>query len=212
MWPCFREDSGSTLEFGARKAIECSKCHELFCGSLGDKNCESNADDGGLAYEVPKWSSRVRDCQRCSLFWVESLWFWSAGAEEAAVINRRPEPLKWNLCFPGTAAVVGQLKLRLAVITERPADHQGEAFREVLPGRWHTEARGGQHCASCSELNVGMWLHPGGTGVEGKQDSGKAAEARVLEEVQPQEQLELDSWGVHTGGKLAAPAYTLSSL
>lgn len=42
---------------GNGKAIECSKLGELFCGSLEDK-IERNADDGGLAYEVPERSLR----------------------------------------------------------------------------------------------------------------------------------------------------------
>jgi hypothetical protein len=35
---------------------------------------------------------------------------WSAGAEELDVINKRPEALKWNLCFPG---IINALQLDL---------------------------------------------------------------------------------------------------
>ena len=33
---------------------------------------------------------------------VKILWFWLAGAEESAVINKIPELLKQNLCIIGT--------------------------------------------------------------------------------------------------------------
>ena len=36
-------------ELWAKKATECSKHNELFCGSLEDKNVESSAEDEGLA-------------------------------------------------------------------------------------------------------------------------------------------------------------------
>lgn len=47
-----------TLGLWARKAAECSKLGEL-CGSLGDKNVESRADDRGLARAFPEGSLRV---------------------------------------------------------------------------------------------------------------------------------------------------------
>jgi hypothetical protein len=33
---------------------------------------------------------------------VKILWFWLAGAEKSAVINKIPELLKWRLCITGT--------------------------------------------------------------------------------------------------------------
>ena len=46
------------------------------------------------------------------LFWsLIILWFWLAGAEESAVINKIPELLKQNLYISGTV-YAGQLELR----------------------------------------------------------------------------------------------------
>ena len=42
---------------------------------------------------------------------VKILWFWFAGAEESAVINKIPELLKQNLCITGKIDA-GQLELR----------------------------------------------------------------------------------------------------
>ena len=39
------------------------------------------------------------------MFQIGNLGFWSARAEESAVINKRPASLKGNLCFPGTVDV-----------------------------------------------------------------------------------------------------------
>ena len=44
------------------------------------------------------------------------LWFWLAGDEESAVINKIPELLKQNLCITGT---IGAKKL--VMIKKRPA-------------------------------------------------------------------------------------------
>lgn len=42
-----------------KKSIELPKFGELFCGSLEDKKAENNAEDGGLACEVPESSHRI---------------------------------------------------------------------------------------------------------------------------------------------------------
>lgn len=62
-----------------------------------------------LACEVSKGSLKIS--QGDLLFQIKILWFWFVGAEESAVINKAPELLKWNLCFPGILNA-DQLELR----------------------------------------------------------------------------------------------------
>jgi hypothetical protein len=70
------------------------------CRSLED-NVENSAEDGGLACEISE--GRLKTLFRTNAIWiVKILWFWLAGAEESAVINKIPELLKQNLCITGT--------------------------------------------------------------------------------------------------------------
>lgn len=51
---CFVKDYGAILKLWTRKTIECSEFGELFCGISKDQNVESNADEGGLDYEIQR--------------------------------------------------------------------------------------------------------------------------------------------------------------
>jgi hypothetical protein len=72
----------------------------MLCRSF-EYNVENSAEDGGLAYEISE--GRLKTFLRAidSLI-VKILWFWLAGAEESAVINKIPELLKQKLCITGT--------------------------------------------------------------------------------------------------------------
>jgi hypothetical protein len=71
----------------------------MFCRSLED-NVENSAEDGGLACEISE--GRLKTLIRAvDVLIVKIQWFWLAGAEESAVINKIPELLKWNLCNTG---------------------------------------------------------------------------------------------------------------
>ena len=64
----------------------------MLCRSLED-NIENNADNGGLASEISE--GRLKTLIRAfAILIVKILWFWLAGAEESAVINKIPELLK----------------------------------------------------------------------------------------------------------------------
>jgi hypothetical protein len=64
----------------------------MFCRSLED-NVENSAKDGGLACEISE--GRLKTLIRAiTILIVKILWFWLAGAEESAVINKIPELLK----------------------------------------------------------------------------------------------------------------------
>ena len=64
----------------------------MLCRSLED-NVENSAEDGGLACEISE--GKLKTLSGPLLFWiVKILWFWLAGAEESAVINKIPELLK----------------------------------------------------------------------------------------------------------------------
>jgi hypothetical protein len=67
----------------------------MFCRSLED-NVENSAYkilDGDLAYKIPE--GRLKTLIRAiAVLIVKILWFWLAGAEESAVINKIPELLK----------------------------------------------------------------------------------------------------------------------
>jgi hypothetical protein len=57
-------------------------------------------NDGGLACEISE--GRLKSLIRAvAVLIVKSLWFWLAGAEESAVINKIPELLERNLCITG---------------------------------------------------------------------------------------------------------------
>jgi hypothetical protein len=71
--------------------------------SLED-NVENSAEDGGLACEISE--GRLKTLLRANaILIVKILWFWLAGAEESAVINKIPELLKRKLCITGTIDV-----------------------------------------------------------------------------------------------------------
>jgi hypothetical protein len=62
----------------------------MFCRSLED-NVENSENDGGLACKISE--GRLKSLI-VGILIVKILWFWSAGAEESAVINKIPELLK----------------------------------------------------------------------------------------------------------------------
>lgn len=57
------------------------------CGILENKNAESNADRGGLAWEAKTRSGSLRCCEKESAVCL-------AVAEELAMMSMRPEPLR----------------------------------------------------------------------------------------------------------------------
>ena len=60
----------------------------MFCRSLED-NVENSAEDGGLTCEISE--GRLRTLIRAvAILIVKILWFWLAGDEESAVINKIP--------------------------------------------------------------------------------------------------------------------------
>ena len=64
----------------------------MLCRSLED-NVENRAEDGDLACEISE--GRLMTFFRViARLIVKILWFWLAGAEESAVINKIPELLK----------------------------------------------------------------------------------------------------------------------
>jgi hypothetical protein len=72
----------------------------MLCRSLEDI-VENSADSGGLAGEISE--GRLKTLFRAiAILIVKILWFWLAGTEESAVINKIPELLKQNLCITGT--------------------------------------------------------------------------------------------------------------
>jgi hypothetical protein len=64
----------------------------MFCRSLGD-NVENSAEDGGLACEISEGKLKTL-IRVAAILIVKILWFWLAGAEESAVMNKIPELLK----------------------------------------------------------------------------------------------------------------------
>ena len=64
----------------------------MLCRSLED-NVENSAEDGGLACEISEGKLKTLFRAIASLIG-KVQWFWLAGAEESAVINKIPEPLK----------------------------------------------------------------------------------------------------------------------
>jgi hypothetical protein len=72
----------------------------MLCRSLED-NVENSAEDGGLPCEISE--GRLKTLFRAiDILIVKILWFWLAGAEESAVINKIPGLLKQNLWITGT--------------------------------------------------------------------------------------------------------------
>jgi hypothetical protein len=64
----------------------------MFCRSLED-NVGNSANDGGLACEISEGRLKTL-IMAVAVLIVTILWFWLAGAEESAVINKIPELLK----------------------------------------------------------------------------------------------------------------------
>jgi hypothetical protein len=64
----------------------------MLCRSLED-NVENSEEDGGLACELSEGKLKTLFRAIVTLV-VKILWFWLAGAEESAVINKIPELLK----------------------------------------------------------------------------------------------------------------------
>jgi hypothetical protein len=64
-----------------------------------EDNVENSAEDGGLACEISEGRFFFR---AIAILIVKILWFWLAGAEESAVINKIPELLKQKLCITRT--------------------------------------------------------------------------------------------------------------
>ena len=72
----------------------------MLCRRLED-NVENSAEDGGLACEISE--GRLKTLFRANdILNMKILWFWLAGAEESAVINKIPELPKQKLCITGT--------------------------------------------------------------------------------------------------------------
>jgi hypothetical protein len=72
----------------------------VLCRILED-NVKNSAENGGLACEISE--GRLKTLFRAvAILIVKILWFWLAGAEESAVINKIPELLKQKLCITGT--------------------------------------------------------------------------------------------------------------
>lgn len=82
------------------------------CCENSEDNAEIRADSRGLVFVVSEESlSPLKTIWGPIHIWIKNLWFWSAGAEELAFINKRSEPQKWNLGFVGTIHT-GQLGLK----------------------------------------------------------------------------------------------------
>jgi hypothetical protein len=64
----------------------------MWCRSLED-NVENSAEDGGLACEISKGKLKAL-FRAIAILTGKILWFWLAGAEESAVINKIPLLLK----------------------------------------------------------------------------------------------------------------------
>jgi hypothetical protein len=62
----------------------------MLCRSLED-NVENSAEDGGLACEISEGRRLKTLIRAIAILTVKILWFWLAGADESAVINKIPE-------------------------------------------------------------------------------------------------------------------------
>jgi hypothetical protein len=76
----------------------------MLCRSLED-NVENSAEDGGLACEISEGSLKTL-IRAVAILIVKILWFWLAGAEESAVINKIPELLKQTFVLQGLLILV----------------------------------------------------------------------------------------------------------
>ena len=69
------------------------------------RSLEDNVENSAEKWRPGLWNFRgkIKEFFRAiaSLI-VKILWFWLAGAEESAVIDKIPELLKWNVCITGT--------------------------------------------------------------------------------------------------------------
>ena len=72
----------------------------MFCRSLED-NVENSENGGDLACEISEGRLKILFRAFVDLI-VKILWFWLAGAEESAAINKILELLKRKLCITGT--------------------------------------------------------------------------------------------------------------
>jgi hypothetical protein len=76
----------------------------MLCRSL-EENAENSAEDGGLACEISEGRLKTLIRAIASLI-VKILWFWLAGAEESAGINKIPELLSETFAFLGILMLV----------------------------------------------------------------------------------------------------------
>ena len=72
--------------------------------SLED-NVENSAEDGGLACEISEGKLKTL-FRTIAVLIVRILWFWLAGAEESAVINKIPELPSKNFALLGLLMLV----------------------------------------------------------------------------------------------------------
>ena len=76
----------------------------MSCRSLED-NVENSAEDGDLACEISEGKLKTLFRAIVTLV-VKILWFWLAGAEESAVINKIPELLNKIFALLGLLMLV----------------------------------------------------------------------------------------------------------
>ena len=69
-----------------------------------EDNVKNSAKDGGLACEISE--GKIKDFYSGHVLIVKILWFWLAGAEESAVSNKIPEPLKRTFMLLGLLMLV----------------------------------------------------------------------------------------------------------
>ena len=90
--------------FGLEDPFSLKELCGMLCRSLED-NVENNVEDGGLACEISEERLKTLFRAIASLI-VKVRWFWLAGAEESAVINKIPELLKQNFALLGLLMLV----------------------------------------------------------------------------------------------------------
>lgn len=76
------------ISLGDRLLPRNLKWNKLFYRSLDSKNAEINVDNEVLAWYISEETKTLLGS-----------WFRWAGHEGSDVINKKPEPLQWNLCF-----------------------------------------------------------------------------------------------------------------
>jgi hypothetical protein len=96
---CFWRTIEELWNFGWEKPLSVQWFVSCFVGAwkLSMLRCRRPWEVSEESLRVPQWLYRDH-----LLFWVKTLWFWLAGAEESAVINKIPELLEWNLCIAVT--------------------------------------------------------------------------------------------------------------